>query len=247
MEEYVPSTVEMLSSGLTESVGVGKGTVGAIAASVTGIGVALKSFTTIPEGSVGIKTRFGKVRRHRRGQDKGQPVIRGPGAHPTFPGVHSYRIISVQRRSNDLEPSGIEVMDADAESSKRNLKASIGWHVLKEGLNPYLAEFGVVDGDLTQTVTNVSLGALRKLFESGHSVDSPEADLLTALQNQCGERLLTIGVALVDLSIKDTTRSEAQVLVEGLGVRSDDTDPKEGGSIATVLSILPNSGVEDPK
>lgn len=64
-------TTEMLTNGIGESAGIGRSTIGYITGGVAAVGIALKSFTIIPEGSVGVKTRFGKVRRYKKGRERG--------------------------------------------------------------------------------------------------------------------------------------------------------------------------------
>ena len=210
------SAIELLTSGLSDGAGSAKGTVGGIAAGVTAIGLGLKSFTTIPEGHIGIKTRFGKVRRYRTGEQKGHPIMKQPGAHPTFPGVHAYRTINTRLRSNDLEPAHVQIRNEDGSSEKRALRASVNWRVSDEGDNPYRALFEVDDGsDLTQIVTNFCLGGLRSVLEAEGMPESEER-LLEATRLKCATWLPQIGVELLGISLKDTTRSEAQILAESL-------------------------------
>lgn len=230
-------TSEMLTNGIGEGAGIGKSTVGYITGGVAAIGIALKSFTVIPEGSVGVKTRFGKARRHKKGELTGQPIVKGAGAHATFPGVHSYKVVNVRHRSSDLEPSNVEVYDEQGHAEKRSLQASITWRVSDEGDAPYRALFEVEDGSLTQMVTNICLGGLRKTVEEqGPHVMNRTEELYSSTYQHTHEWLGRIGVALEAVQIKDSAPSEAQILANALGNLVPD-DPTTSTGAARVSGI----------
>ena len=225
---------EIISSGIGEGAGVGKSTIGYITAGVAAIGIALKSFTIIPEGSVGVKTRFGKARRHKKGDLAGEPIIKGAGAHATFPGVHSYRVINVRRRASDLEPSFVDV-DNRGISEKRALRASITWRVSDKHDDPYKALFEVEDGSLEQSVTNICLGGLRLTIEEHGRAITNQPELLHAETNaHIREPLGLIGVNLEAIQIKDTTQSEGQAVGNAIQSASPDNPLPNIAAIAAV-------------
>lgn len=233
-------TTEMLTSGIGEGAGIGKSTIGYLTGGVAAIGIALKSFTIIPEGSVGVKTRFGKARRHKKGDLAGQPVIKGAGAHATFPGVHNYKVVNVRHRSSDLEPSNVEVYDEQGNAEKRSLQASVTWRVSDEGDAPYRALFEVEDGSLTQMVTNICLGGLRKTVEEhGPHVMNRTEDLYSGTYRHTHEWLGRIGVTLEAVQIKDSAPSEAQILANALGnILPDDPSAAPGSVRASGIAAV---------
>lgn len=221
------TATEMLTNSLGEGAGVGQSALRYVVGGATAIGLGIKSFQSIPEGSVGVKTRFGKVSRHKRGEQAGMPIIREAGARLTFPGIHSYRIVNLRYRSTDLESGAVELpIEHLGSDEKRSLQASIIWRVSGEGDAPYRALFGVEDGSLVQTVTNVCLSGLRQVIEThGKAVLNDSARLFTETNARTNEWLNIVGVVLEAVQLKDTTLSEAQVVAGALNnpYRPDNT------------------------
>jgi regulator of protease activity HflC (stomatin/prohibitin superfamily) len=121
---------------LTESLGGGLdiggklgGSLSKLMASAAGILVLSKAGFRVREGEVATRERWGKVRR----DSNGTPKIYRPGFHPMFPGVHSYKRISIQD-----ETEQIPLFDFNRDR-QYTAHATLTWGVSPEGDNPYRA------------------------------------------------------------------------------------------------------------
>lgn len=230
--------MEVVSSTLGEGAGIGRGAMGGLAATATGITLALKSFTTIPEGSVGVKTRFGKVRRDQ----EGAPIIKQAGARLTFPGVHAYKLINTRMRSNDLENTSVEMISQSGLPEKRSLSASILWFVSKEDDAPYRALFEVEEADLTQLATNTCLSALRSTVHRKNLSVLDDADALYEnTKVGCQNWYDHAGLVLAALNVKDVTPSEAQVLASAF---PDNDNPSNKSMLSAVHTHIQQGEAE---
>ncbi len=242
----VSATMEMLSNGLSDSAGIGKGTIGGIAAAVTGVGLVLKSYQKVETGQVGVKTFMGKVRRHRRGELKGKPKIVGAGAHPTFPGVHAINTIGVKERSTDLEAIEVDLIGESGRKLQKLVRASIDWAVSPEDDHPYLALYEKID--LGQFVTNCCTDGLRASISdtNGEYLSNSKATTKD-VQERIKDDLITGGVLLTAIRITTETRSAAQVIAGPFEIsrHSPDSDiiPAAIGSDVIDIPGVQNRGL----
>lgn len=193
---------EVVSGGM----GLSKELVGGIAGVGVAISSALKGFKRVPQGEMGVRTRFGKV---KFGKD-GEPRVVGAGLHGVLPFTHSIETISVQDRSHDLGDFAFERDD-----QKYHVKSSITWAVSQEKEHVRRALFET--NSLTETVTNICASGLWIVMTSidrGKINDSRE--ISHDVHEICDEDLLVYGVLLKALRLREVARSEAQVLAGAL-------------------------------
>lgn len=193
---------EVVKGGL----GISKGAAGGIAGGLFAVKSALSAFVRIPEGEMGVRTRFGKVVFDK----SGQPKVVGAGPHGVFPFTHSIETIGVQHRDKDLES-----FDFEREGEKWSAKSSISWKVSEEKEHVYRALYKTQT--LPETVTNICSSGLwivltsidRKKLNNQHEVAGGVHEL-------CDDDLLEYGVVLNALRIRGIARSEAQAHADGL-------------------------------
>lgn len=128
--------------------------------------------------------------------------------------------------------------DEQGNAEKRSLRASITWRVSDEGDAPYKALFEVEDGSLTQMVTNICLGGLRKTVEEhGTDIMNSSEALYDNTSAYTSAWLGRIGVALEAVQIKDSAPSEAQILAHAFGGLDPDDPEASSRALRTPASI----------
>lgn len=181
------------------------------AGAAAAVGVLVKAMTPVGEQEMGIRTRFGKVSRHRWGEQKGAPKIVGPGLRLTFPGIQSISRIDVNQRSTDLDTLVVGITEADQLRQYR-IASSIVWAVGRSPDSLYGAKFKT--DTLKETITNICVGGLLKVC---HEVDSPSElydseTMYQRTESECASDLSTYGVALTGLYLTSIAETEAQVI-----------------------------------
>jgi len=134
--------------------GGGRGLITTVSASFLLGGTAVKAFTKIEEGQMGVRTHFGKATRTSGDKEGELYGIVGPGIRVVVPFTHAIKNISIQDRTNTLPEIQI-----NSEGEQLRIESYIRWAVRKDGDNPYKALFKVEDStELTQTVSTMLYG-----------------------------------------------------------------------------------------
>ena len=193
---------EALSGGM----GISKEVVGGVAGVGFAISSALKGFKRVPQGEMGVRTRFGKV-----SYDKNSiPRVVGAGLHGVIPFTHSIDTISIQDRSHDLGDFAFE-----RDEQKYHVKSSITWAVSQEKEHVRRALFET--NSLTESVTNICASGLWIVMTSiDKDAMSDAREISQNVHEMCDEDLLVYGVLLKALRLREVARSEAQVLAGAL-------------------------------
>lgn len=213
---------EALSSGM----GISKELIGGVTGTAVVISSAFKAFKRVPQGEMGVRMRFGKVRLDKNDE----PKVVGPGLHGVPPFTHSIETISVQDRSHDLGNFAIERAGV-----KYDVKSSITWAVSEEKEHVRRALFKATG--LTEMVTNICGSGLRFIMTTAEDSEFDNQHSITeGVHEVCDEDLLVYGVLLKNLQIREIARNDAQVLADAIRGTRDSTR-----NIATLAAVLPQA------
>jgi regulator of protease activity HflC (stomatin/prohibitin superfamily) len=192
--------MSLFQEGLSNGMGVSKEAFGLVGGAIFSLGALAKSIKKVPQGSVGIRTSFEKVK-----FKNGKPRIVKSGAHMTMPFAHSIEIVDVRARAVDLARLII-----DRDEGQYAIDSSITWQISTEDdMHPYTARYeigGGANGEPYEAVTNRCSSALRTVMESIDTpllreekvIDRQVKDLCAEdLTEQCGVDL--IGVHLIGI------------------------------------------------
>jgi len=197
-------------------------------------GLLVKAINPVGEQEMGIRTRFGKVSRHKWGEQKGHPKIVGPGMCLTFPGVQSVTKIDVNKRSTDLQPLLVGIHAKDKIQQYR-IASSIVWVVRNDPESLYNAAYKT--DTLLETVTNICVGGLLKVcHEIGNPRELYDSDeMFERTESKCSDDLSTYGVALTNLYLTSVAETEAQVIADAV--------LENNGGVNTILAAMVGTGI----
>jgi len=223
--------------------------VGYTTAAVGIAGVAFKAFTNVPQGNVGLRTRFKRARQEKDsilpwGPKAGEVYkLVGPGPRITMPFAHSINLISTQDRTTLLP-----AFRADSgQNRQHDINASITWGVVRqEDAGKYDIPYKELifralyeassQEELTEAITGICVPGLRKVIlaeSEPHKIEPIEAE--QKLTEICRDPLLGYGVELRRLNVINTAFTNADVL----GTRLADTQHAVGAA-AAALEIIPD-------
>ena len=205
---------------IKEYVGYGTAAVGVA-------GLAFKAYTNVPQGQVGLRTRFKRARQEKDsilpwGPKAGEIYkLVGPGPHLTMPFAHNINLISTQDRTTALPAFRV---DSGQAARQHDINASIIWGVVKpEDAAKYGIEYKELvmramyeassQDELTEAVTGICVTGLRKVILSENEPHKINPD--AAQQNlisSCKDDLLGYGVELRRLNVINTAYTNADVL-----------------------------------
>ncbi len=226
----MPQYAEALTDFVTNGANIAK-----FAGAAAAAGLLVKAINPVGEQEMAIRTRFGKVSRHRWGEQKGHPKIVGPGMCLTFPGVQSIARIDVNRRSTDLQSLVVGIKAGQDKVQQYSIASSIVWVVEKDPESLYNAAFKT--DTLKETVTNICVGGLLKVcHEVGDAQELYDSKtMFERTESRCAEDLSIFGVALTDLYLTSIAETDAQVIADAV--------LESNVGINTVLAAMTGTGI----
>jgi regulator of protease activity HflC (stomatin/prohibitin superfamily) len=156
------------------------------------------SFVTIPQGSIGVITIFGKYRR-----------IIGPGLNMKIPFIEAiYKRVSIQNRSVELEFQAITIDQANVYFKAMLLYAVVNTN--EESIKSVAFKF-IDDRNLMQALVRTIEGTIRGFVatKKQSEVLSLRKEIVEDVKGQIDQTLETWGYHLIDLQLNDITFDEA--------------------------------------
>jgi regulator of protease activity HflC (stomatin/prohibitin superfamily) len=156
------------------------------------------SFVTIPQGSIGVITIFGKYRR-----------IIGPGLNLKIPFIEAiYKRVSIQNRSVELEFQAITIDQANVYFKAMLLYAVVNTN--EESIKSVAFKF-IDDRNLMQALVRTIEGTIRGFVatKKQSEVLSLRKEIVEDVKGQIDQTLETWGYHLIDLQLNDITFDEA--------------------------------------
>lgn len=198
-----------LQNGLESSVNAGHGIIAEVGSGVAAAGVAMKAFSRVQQGQMGVRTSLGRAVRPK-GRKQGELYgIVGPGYHLVWPFTHSIRTIDTRDRTNDLHQIQVESRDGQ----QMLVESSIIWAVRADDDNPYRALFHPEDGALTETVVRLCTSGLRVVVEGMDRVQmKQQREISGNVKDECEDDLLHYGVELKKVNLHTATATWAEKL-----------------------------------
>jgi regulator of protease activity HflC (stomatin/prohibitin superfamily) len=164
---------------------------------VVAVIILFTSFVTIPQGSIGVITVFGKYRR-----------IIGPGLNMKIPLIEQvYKRISIQNRSVELEFQAITIDQANVYFKAMLLYAVINTD--EESIKNVAFKF-IDDRNLMQALVRTIEGSIRGFVatKKQSEVLSLRKEIVEDVKEQIDQTLETWGYHLLDLQLNDITFDE---------------------------------------
>lgn len=191
MQEFITSAGGISSEALV-------GTGGSVLAATS----LFKAVTRVPEGFMGIRKSWGKVKRDR----DGNPVIESPGRHWQIPFAHSIDLQDTRDQATDVRHAAI-----DRGELQFDVVASFGWRVSPEGDNPYKA-FCLTEG-IQNIVPNICFGMLFDIMTSIEVDEMKKRELVEAkVAALCLEPLAEFGAEMRRLNLHSVAQSVGSLL-----------------------------------
>lgn len=199
--------------GLSQEI-IGAGLTGGVSAAVAG----LKGFTTVPEGHMGVRTRWSKATRtkddkYMSGKEGELYGIVGPGFKWVCPFMHSIQPVSTR-----TEVSQLGNLTLDHAQKQLLIRSSVSWNVDPGGDNPYRALYNVAaDQEREQVVVQLCESGLRKVLQGKNQAEIEQLESFDAdMKKVCTGGLIEYGIVLSQARLLEVRASDMDVLRQGL-------------------------------
>ncbi len=210
--------------------GLGLGAAGAATAAVASFNGEQSKFI-VPEGYMGVRTRFKKVPRDKN--DNPIPKIYPPGFRfDMIPLIfsHSLRLVDVRDRWCNL---GKIPFTSDKEK-EMEVEVIGEWRVSKEGIDPYKALFNIHGGDdLDTAVRGICIKSLKHAIRGVDNNNLQNEDMIYEKINERGaEKLGHYGSVLLGIYMGPPTPRGEQITSSGISDGLAKLGEKLGQAIA---------------